>query len=231
MKKSASILSTLAVITASALALVGCGASAPAGDGGAPAKGDKQLTDVTLMLNWYPYGEHAPFYYGVEKGIFAEHGIDLKIDAGQGSTKTVQAVGSQQVDFGWADTPAVLTNIDKGVKVKSTGVFLQTTPSAVQVFADSGINTPKDLVGKTIAVSAVVATAAFLAAGLVTALRAQVAAGAAAVPGWVEGLLGGGALGTAAPLAVVGVLALLVHVAARKLRQGFYYWEWKRPAF
>ncbi len=63
-------------------------------------------------------------------------------------------VGSEQADFGWADTPAVLSNIDKGVEVKSVGVFLQTTPSAVQVFADSGINTPQDLAGRTIAVSA-----------------------------------------------------------------------------
>ncbi|MDT0158244.1 ABC transporter substrate-binding protein [Microbacterium sp. ARD32] len=154
MKKSASILGTLAVVTASALALVGCGSSAPSSDSSAPAKGEKQVTDVTLMLNWYPYGEHAPFYYGVEKGIFKDHGINLTIKAGQGSTKTAQAVGQKQVDFGWADTPAVLANIDKGVAIKSVGVFLQTTPSAVQVFADSGIEEPKDLKGKTIAVSA-----------------------------------------------------------------------------
>lgn len=153
MKKSASILGTLAVLTASAVALAGCGGtSAPAGGGDAGADGE--LTDVTLMLNWYPYGEHAPFYYGVEKGIFEEHGINLTIKAGQGSTKTAQAVGQQQVDFGWADTPAVLANIDKGVNIKSVGVFLQTTPSAVQVFADSGIEEPSDLKGKTIAVSA-----------------------------------------------------------------------------
>jgi len=48
----------------------------------------------------------------------------------------------------------VLANIDKGVNIKSVGVFLQTTPSAVQVFADSGIEEPSDLKGKTIAVSA-----------------------------------------------------------------------------
>jgi NitT/TauT family transport system substrate-binding protein len=47
-----------------------------------------------------------------------------------------------------------MANIDKGVDIKSVGVFLQTTPSAVQVFADSGIETPQDLKGKTIAVSA-----------------------------------------------------------------------------
>jgi len=65
MKKSASVLGTIAVLTASALALAGCGgASSPAGSG--DAGGDGELTDVTLMLNWYPYGEHASFYYGVE---------------------------------------------------------------------------------------------------------------------------------------------------------------------
>lgn len=131
------------------LATVGCGGGVDkAADGAGGAE------DVTLMLNWYPYGEHAAFYYGVEKGIFAKHGINLEIKAGQGSTKTTQAVGSKQVDFGWADTPAVLSNIDKGVPVKSAGVFLQTTPSSVQVFADSGINTVADLKGKTIATSA-----------------------------------------------------------------------------
>lgn len=140
-----------AIAAATAMTLAGCSSDGsqeetPAADGAA--------TPVTLMLNWYPYGEHAPFYYGVQEGIFAKHGIDLTIDAGQGSTKTVQAVGSEQADFGWADTPAVLSNIDKGAEVRSAGVFLQTTPSAVQVFADSGIEEPSDLVGRTIAVSA-----------------------------------------------------------------------------
>jgi NitT/TauT family transport system substrate-binding protein len=139
-----------AVATAALLALAACSGG---GDQKAPAA-EGSAGSATLMLNWYPYGEHAPFYYGVQEGIFAKHGIDLTIDAGQGSTKTVQAVGSRQADFGWADTPAVLTNIDKGVDVKSTGVFLQTTPSAVQVFADSGIEKPQDLAGRTIAVSA-----------------------------------------------------------------------------
>ncbi|WP_280414268.1 ABC transporter substrate-binding protein [Nocardia carnea] len=140
-----------AAAAASLLVLTGCGGS---GNEAKDPGTDGETTAVSLMLNWYPYGEHAPFYYGVQEGIFAEHGIDLNISAGQGSTKTTQATGSQQTDFGWADTPAVLSNIDKGVKVKSVGVFLQTTPSAVQVFADSNIRTPADLAGKTIAVSA-----------------------------------------------------------------------------
>ena len=34
---------------------------------------------VVLMLNWYVYGEHAPFYYGKAKGIYAAENIDLEI--------------------------------------------------------------------------------------------------------------------------------------------------------
>jgi len=140
----AKLLGVAAMAAAAALGLSACGGSEASG-------GDTQ--EVTLMLNWYPYGEHAGLYYGLEEGIFEDHGIELNIEPGQGSTKTAQAVGAGEVAFGWADTPAVLGNIDNGVPIQSVGVFLQTTPSAVQVFADSGIEEPADLAGKTIAVS------------------------------------------------------------------------------
>ncbi|MFG2054304.1 ABC transporter substrate-binding protein [Micromonospora sp. NPDC048930] len=118
------------------------------------AKNAQGLDKVTLTLNWYPYGEHAPFYYGKKQGIFAKHGIDLTIQAGQGSQKTVQATAAGQTDFGWADTPALLSAVGQGMNVKSVGVFLQTTPSSVQFFSDKNISSPADLKGKTIASTA-----------------------------------------------------------------------------
>ncbi|NJQ16778.1 ABC transporter substrate-binding protein [Streptomyces bohaiensis] len=129
---------------ACALALAACGGQDGPGDG----------ERVTLQLNWYPYGEHAAFYHGVAEGIYEKHGIALTIEAGQGSARVVQAVGQRDFDFGWADTPALLANVDQGVDVRSVGVYLQSTPSAVQVFSDTGIREPEDLRGRTIAVSA-----------------------------------------------------------------------------
>ncbi|OLT46912.1 sulfonate ABC transporter substrate-binding protein [Saccharomonospora sp. CUA-673] len=114
----------------------------------------QELDQVTLTLNWYPYGEHAPFYYGVEQGIFEEHGISLEVRAGQGSQKTVQATAAGQTDFGWADTPALLSGVSQGLDVKSIGVYLQTTPSSVQFFAEQGVESPDDLKGKTVASTA-----------------------------------------------------------------------------
>ncbi|MDI3404001.1 ABC transporter substrate-binding protein [Streptomyces cavernicola] len=130
------------------VAATACGADGPATSTSADGK---TLDKVTLTLNWYPYGEHAPFYYGKQRKIFEKHGIDLQIQAGQGSQKTVQATGAGQTDFGWADTPAVLAGVDSGVQVKSLGVFLQTTPASVQFFADQGIDDPADLKGRTVA--------------------------------------------------------------------------------
>lgn len=121
------------------------------GDKTTTSDSGKKLDKVTLTLNWYPYGEHAPFYYGVKEKIFEKHGIDLEIRAGQGSQKTVQATAAGQTDFGWADTPAVISGVDQGVNVKSLGVMLQTTPSSVQFFADQNIKTPADIKGKTVA--------------------------------------------------------------------------------
>lgn len=148
---------TLAALVAGStvLALAACGSDDSSGGGGnGSGSGDGETDNITLQLNWYPYGEHAPFYYGVEEGIFEEHGISLTVEAGQGSARTVQAIGQRDFDFGWADTPALLANIDGGVSVRSVGVFLQSTPSAVQVFTETGIEEPEDLKGKTIAVSA-----------------------------------------------------------------------------
>ncbi|WP_432181207.1 ABC transporter substrate-binding protein [Streptomyces sp. NBC_00063] len=142
------LLTGLVPLTLVALTVTACG-----DDSGSTSTSDsgKKLDKVTLTLNWYPYGEHAPFYYGKKQKIFEKHGIDLDIRAGQGSQKTVQATGAGQTDFGWADTPAVLAGVDQGVNVKSLGVFLQTTPASVQSFASQNIKSPADLKGKTIA--------------------------------------------------------------------------------
>ena len=50
-----------------------------------PALAQKAPDKVVLLLNWYTYGEHAPFFLGKEAGIYAADGIDLDIQEGRGS--------------------------------------------------------------------------------------------------------------------------------------------------
>src|SRR5579864_8379896 len=108
---------------------------------------------VVLMLNWYVYGEHAPFYYGKAKGIYAAEGIDLEIQEGRGSSATTQAVAAKTADFGYVDIPTMMRAAVKGAPVIATGVLLQTSPMSVMGFADKNIRKPDDIKGKTVAIT------------------------------------------------------------------------------
>lgn len=108
---------------------------------------------VVLMLNWFAYGEHAPFFLGKERGYFEQEGIDIEFQEGRGSAVTVQAVGAGTTDFGYADISVMMKAVARGAPVKTVGVLLQATPSAVISPADRNIKTAADLVGKTIAVT------------------------------------------------------------------------------
>src|SRR3984893_6999356 len=108
---------------------------------------------VVLMLNWYVYGEHAPFYYGKEKGIFAAEGIDLEIQEGRGSGPTTQAVAAKSVDFGYVDVPTMMRAAVKGAPVIATGVLLQTSPMSAMGFVEKNIKKPDDIKGKTVAIT------------------------------------------------------------------------------
>ena len=108
---------------------------------------------VVLMLNWYVYGEHAPFYYGKAKGLYAAENIDLEIQEGRGSAATTQAVAAKTADFGYVDVPTMMRAAVKGAPVIATGVLLQTSPMSAMGFADKNIRKPEDIKGKTVAIT------------------------------------------------------------------------------
>jgi NitT/TauT family transport system substrate-binding protein len=108
---------------------------------------------VVLMLNWYLYSEHAPFFLGKERGYYDQEGIDLDIQEGRGSGVTVQAVAANTATFGYVDVPTMIKAAAKGAPVKAVGVALQLSPMSVMGFAEKNIRTPKDIGGKTVAVT------------------------------------------------------------------------------
>src|SRR5881398_3697054 len=108
---------------------------------------------VVLMLNWYVYGEHAPFYYGKAKGIYAAEGIDLEIQEGRGSAATTQAVAAKTANFGYVDVPTMMRAAVKGAPITATGVLLQTSPMSAMGFVEKNIKKPEDIKGKTVAIT------------------------------------------------------------------------------
>ena len=108
---------------------------------------------VTLMLNWYLYSEHAPFFLGKERGYFDAEGIDLDIQEGRGSGPTIQAVAAKSVTFGYADVGTMIKVGAKGAPVKAIGVALQKSPMSVMGLAEKNIKKPEDIKGKIVAMT------------------------------------------------------------------------------
>lgn len=108
------------------------------------------LEKVTLRLGWVYGGPFAPWYIGKDKGFFADQGIDLVIEEGNGSVPAAQSVASGKDDFGYLDVGAAARLIDKGLTLKSIAQIRQKTSMAVIALASKGITKPKDLEGHSI---------------------------------------------------------------------------------
>ena len=113
----------------------------------------KAADAVSLRLNWYLGGLHVPFYYGKDRGFYKDEGIDLTINEGRGSANTVQVVAAGSDTFGLANSSSLIATAAKGADVKSVMSLLNSTGFSVVSLASTGIKTPKDLEGKTLAVS------------------------------------------------------------------------------
>jgi NitT/TauT family transport system substrate-binding protein len=146
------------ILTAPALALLllsglyGCGGDND--DGG--DSGDGMRTVTVGML---PIVPTAAMYAGIEEGFFSDHGIELKIETGQGGAALLPAVMSQELDFASSNPVSLITAKDKGldVRVISNWSTEKETPeeavNAVVAPADAGMDSAADLEGKTVAIN------------------------------------------------------------------------------
>src|SRR6188768_1857409 len=115
----------------------------------APAQTPKPMK---LTLNFLAGGPQAGFMYAKKLGYYKDAGIDLTIEEGKGSATTAQLVATGQTDVAFADAPAAMQIRSKGAPVKIVAPILQTNGFAIISIEGSGINTPKDLLGKRLAV-------------------------------------------------------------------------------
>jgi len=109
---------------------------------------------VRFQTDWIPSGEHAMYYGGWQKGIFAAEGIDITITRGYGSGDTVTKLAGGGFDFGVADMAAVITaRARQNVPVKTIAVLYTQSPHSLFVLKSSGITSFKGLEGKKIGIT------------------------------------------------------------------------------
>ena len=111
-----------------------------------------QSTPIKFLLDWRFEGPSALFLQPAAKGYFKQAGLDVSIDAGNGSGAAVQRVASGTYDMGFADMASLMefhaNNADAPNKPVAVMVVYNNTPAAVMALKKSGIKTVADLSGK-----------------------------------------------------------------------------------
>ncbi|MFL1999971.1 MULTISPECIES: ABC transporter substrate-binding protein [unclassified Microbacterium] len=135
-----------------AASLVACSAGAQPGSGeesGAPEK-----ATLTVAIN--PSTQFAPLYYGIQEGIFAEHGLELEITPQTDIAAIVSGLASGTYDVGFATVVHVVTANANGIPIRAiTSIEGQIQPDddgTLTIAAPgSGITDFADLEGKRVA--------------------------------------------------------------------------------
>jgi len=109
-------------------------------------------TAIKFQLDWRFEGPAALFLGASAKGYYKAAGLDVTIDAGNGSGGTVTRVASGTYDIGFADLAALMefhaNNPDAPNKPVAVMMVYNNTPAAVLALKKSGITKAADLSGK-----------------------------------------------------------------------------------
>ncbi len=109
-------------------------------------------TPIKFQLDWRFEGPAALFTHPAAKGYFKAAGLDVAVDAGNGSGGTVTRVASGAYEMGFADLAALMefhaNNPDAPNKPVAVMMVYNNTPASVMTLKKSGITKPADLTGK-----------------------------------------------------------------------------------
>lgn len=157
MKKRLSTI--IAGASLAALALTGCGQGSPSGAAAkdAVASGSAGLTKVVVGV--LPIAPSVAVKYGIDKGIFEKHGLDVELTTSSAGAAMLPAVSTGDLNFAVGNPLSVITAVSKGLDMKIVSGYSDSKAqgddiNGVVVRADSGINNFAELAGKTTSVNA-----------------------------------------------------------------------------
>lgn len=135
------------LLVALCLLLIGAGCAPPRPTPNPPPTAGP--VTVKLAMGFVPNVQFTPVYVAHERGYFAEEGIELEFDYGwETDLLKLLAAGERQFVIGSGDQVALARG--NGLPVRYVLNWYRHFPVCVVALADSGIEEPEDLVGRTV---------------------------------------------------------------------------------
>lgn len=140
-------------VLALCLLLVAAGCAAPAPSPTPPPTPTPGPVTVKLAMGYIPNVQFAPLYLAHQRGYFAAEGIDLLFDYGwETDLLKLLAAGERQFVIGSGEQVALARA--NGLPVRYVLNWYRRFPVCVVALAESGIEKPADLAGRTVGIPA-----------------------------------------------------------------------------
>ena len=127
-----------------ALALLTALAASPAA-----AAADKLI----VLLDWFTNPDHGPLYVALEKGYFAEAGLDVELIAPADPNDPPKLVAAGKADVAISYQPQLHMQVAEGLPLVRIGTLVATPLNCVVVLADGPIHSLADLKGRKVGFS------------------------------------------------------------------------------
>lgn len=112
---------------------------------------EKELKDITIMLDWYPNAVHSFLYIAKEKGYFEDEGLTVDIQFPANPTDPINLAAAGKITLGISYQPdVIIARANQNINIKSVGAIVRSPLNRVIFMEDNEIYTPKDLEGKTV---------------------------------------------------------------------------------
>ncbi len=118
---------------------------------------------VTLQLKWVHQAQFAGYYVALEKGFYQDENIDLEILPAGPGIDYFKTLEDGDADFAVVRPEGIFLERQKGNLIKAVATIYQKNPFLMISLKESGITTPYDFPGKTIALQGTDSDAQFTA--------------------------------------------------------------------
>ncbi|WP_143170732.1 ABC transporter substrate-binding protein [Desulfopila aestuarii] len=108
---------------------------------------------VTVLLDWFVNPDHAPLFVALEKGYFAERGLDVELIAPSNPNDPPKLVAAGKADIAVSYQHQHQMQVEQGLPLVRIATLVATPLNSLVVLEDGPIKSIGDLKGKTIGYS------------------------------------------------------------------------------
>lgn len=124
---------------------------------------EKELDELTVVLDWYPNGSHVFLYDAIEEGFYEEEGLKIKVEFPSNTNDAISMTSAGKADIGFYYMHDVIqANANQDIPVVSIGAVVQNPVNVLMSLGDKNITTVADLKGKKIGYGGSVLNEAFI---------------------------------------------------------------------